>query len=170
MTKTSFKLAGLVLAMIFLTGIAAAQNKTILLVRHAEKDTSESVDQNDPPLTDAGRARAERLLAILKRYKVGTVYSTDFRRTRETAGPVARRRGLNVETYDAKKPDELIDRIMKSKTKRFLIVGHSNTVPGLANLLLKKKVFANLDDAEHGVIWLVRIKNGAVVKTQVLTY
>jgi hypothetical protein len=60
--------------------------------------------------------------------------------------------------------------MMKSKTKRFLVVGHSNTVPGLANLLAKKEVFKNLDDPEYGVIWIVRIRDGQIQKTEVIPY
>jgi len=60
--------------------------------------------------------------------------------------------------------------VMKSKTKRFLIAGHSNTVPGLANLLGKKELFKNLDDSEYGAIWIVRIEDGKVRKTEIIPY
>jgi hypothetical protein len=83
---------------------------------------------------------------------------------------MATRRKLKIEIYDPKKPADLIDAIMKSKTKRFLIVGHSNTIPGLANLLGKKEVFKNLDDSEYGAIYIVRIKDGQVRKTEVIPY
>jgi 2,3-bisphosphoglycerate-dependent phosphoglycerate mutase len=146
---------------------AAAQSKTIILVRHAEKADATS---QDPDLSDAGKQRAERLAKVVKKYKPGTVYSTDFKRTRDTAAPSAARRKLKVETYDPKKPNELVDAIMKSKTKRFLVVGHSNTIPGLANLLGKKEVFRNLDEPEFGVIWIVRIKDGQVRRTEVIPY
>jgi hypothetical protein len=83
---------------------------------------------------------------------------------------MAARRKLQIQTYDPRKPDDLVDAIMKSKTKRFMIVGHSNTVPGLANLIGKKELFKNLDDAEYGVIWIVRIKDGQVRRTEILPY
>ena len=59
---------------------------------------------------------------------------------------------------------------MKSKTKRFVISGHSNTIPGLANLIAKKEVFRNLIDSEYSVIWLVRVKDGKVTKIELLNY
>jgi 2,3-bisphosphoglycerate-dependent phosphoglycerate mutase len=146
------------------TGVA--QNKTIILVRHAEKvDASQ-----DPELSSEGKQRAERLAKVVKKYKPGAIYSTDFKRTRDTAGPMAARRKLQVQTYDPKNVSELHDAIMKSKTKRFMIVGHSNTVPGLANLFGKKELFKNLDDSEYGAIWIVRIKDGKVKKTEVIPY
>ncbi len=164
-----------VVALILLTSAlcassATAQNKTIILVRHAEKDVAESADKNDPVLTAEGRQRAERLAKVIKKYKPGGIYSTGFKRTRETAAPIAARRNLQVQTYDPKKPSELIDAVMKSNTKRFLVVGHSNTIPGLANLLGKKELFKNLDDSEHGVIWIIRIKDGQVRKTEIVPY
>ena len=155
-----------ILLSICLVGSTVAQKKTIILVRHAEKvDASQ-----DPDLSAEGKQRAERLAKIVKQYKPGAIYSTDFKRTRDTVGPVATRRHLQIQTYDAKKPDELVDAIMKSKTKRFLVAGHSNTIPGLANLLGKKELFKNLDDAEHGAIWIVRIEDGKVKKTEIIPY
>jgi len=160
----------LIIATVCLASSAAAQKKTIILVRHAEKDVSETADKNDPVLTEAGKQRAERLAKIVKKFKPGAIYSTDFKRTRETAAPIAAKRKLQVQTYDPRKSSELIDSILKSKTKRFLVVGHSNTIPGLANLLGKKELFKNLDDSEHGAIWVVRIKDGQVRKTEILPY
>jgi hypothetical protein len=83
---------------------------------------------------------------------------------------MAAKRKLKVEIYDAQKPADLVDAMMKSSTKRFLIVGHSNTIPGLANLLGKKEVFKNLDDSEYGAIYIVRMKDGQVRKTEVIPY
>lgn len=163
MVKSFFVI--LVLALCFIVP-AIAQNKTIILVRHAEKvDASQ-----DPELSAEGKQRAERLAKIIKKYKPGAVYSTDFKRTRDTVAPIAARQKLEIQKYDARKPAELIDAIMKSKTKRFLISGHSNTIPGLANLLGKKELFKNLDDAEYGAIWIVRIKDGQVRKTEIIPY
>jgi len=164
MIKSFFPVILIVLCFVSFT---VAQKKTIILVRHAEKTDATS---QDPDLSDAGKQRAVRLAKIIKKYKPGAIYSTDFKRTRETAAPIAARRKLKVEVYDPKKPAELIDSIIKSRTKRSLVVGHSNTVPGLANLLGKKEVFKNLDDTEYGVIWIVRMKDGQVKKTEIIPY
>lgn len=161
------KLLFAVLLTTFFVVSAPAQNKTIILVRHAEKVDSTG---QDPDLSEAGKQRSQRLVQAIKKYKPGAVYSTDYKRTRDTAAPMALRRKLQIQTYDARKPQELVDLIMKSKTKRSLVVGHSNTIPGLANLLGRKELFKNLDDSEYGVIWIVRIKDGQVRKTEVIPY
>ncbi len=149
---------------------AIAQKKTIILVRHAEKDISETADKNDPMLTTAGVQRSQRLVEIVKRYKPGAVYSTNLKRTQTTVEPIARHRKLEIKIYDPRKQNELIDEIMRSKTKRFVVSGHSNTIPGLANALGKKELFKNLDESEYGAIWIIRIKDGQVRKIEVLSY
>src|SRR5262245_34068932 len=59
----------------------------VILVRHAEKACTNSDD--DPPLSQAGKKRAEALAAALASAGVKRVITTDFRRTNETAGPLA---------------------------------------------------------------------------------
>ena len=140
---------------------------TILLVRHAEKVDSTG---NDPELTTQGKERAERLVKRIGRYRPGAFYSTNYKRTRDTLAPLAAKRKKEIKIYDPRKPQDLIDEIMKSGTKRFVVAGHSNTIPGLANLITKKELFKNLDDAEHSVIWLIRLKDGKVKKLELLEY
>lgn len=146
---------------------ALAQDKLIILVRHAEKADETS---QDPELSEEGKQRAERLIAAIGRYRPGAFYSTNFKRTRDTVTPLAAKRKKEVQIYDARKPDELFGQIISSKTKRFVVAGHSNTVPGLANLIMRKELFKNLDESEYTVIWLIRIKNGKVAKVELLDY
>ena len=146
---------------------AEAQNKTIILVRHAEKADATS---QDPELSAEGKQRAERLVKVAGKYKPGAFYSTNFKRTRDTLAPLAAKRKKTVAIYDARKPAELLDQITKSKIKRHIISGHSNTVPGLANFIAKKDVFKNLDESEYGVLWVIRMKNGQIVRTEVIPY
>ena len=159
-----------ILTILFISVSAAtviAQDKTIILVRHAEKADATS---QDPELSAEGKQRAERLVKAAGKYKPGAFYSTNFKRTRDTISPLAAKRQKQVETYDARNPSALVDSIMKSKFKRHIIAGHSNSIPGLANLIAKKDVFKNLDESEYGVIWVIRIKDGKVRKTEVIPY
>ncbi|MEW6361461.1 MAG: SixA phosphatase family protein [Pyrinomonadaceae bacterium] len=170
MIKNFYKLPA---AALFLMGLlcvvppAYGQKKLFILVRHAEKAEDAG---NDPELTTAGSERARRLAKIIGKYRPGAVYSTAFRRTRSTAAPAASLRRLQVQTYDAKKPEDLIRDLIGSKTKRFLIVGHSNTIPGLANLLTGKELFKNLEDDEYGTIFLIRYKDGKFSRLEILKY
>lgn len=157
----------LVLGILFFSGAIAAQDKLVILVRHAEKADATSPD---PDLSAAGKERAQRLLKAIGKYRPGAFYSTDFKRTRDTVTPLAAKRGKQVQLYDARKPQDLFDMILKSGTKRHVVSGHSNTIPGLVNLITKKDIFKNLDDSEYTVIWLIRIKDGKVTKVELLDY
>ena len=65
---------------------AAGQTRTIIVVRHAEKDT---IPHENPPLNAGGRERAQALAQALRAAKVTAIVSTDQRRTLETAAPLA---------------------------------------------------------------------------------
>ncbi len=150
---------------------ASAQvKKTIVLVRHVEKDDSSTADKVDPEISDIGRQRAQRLVQVLKKYKPREIYSTNFKRTRHTAGPIAASRKIDIQTYDAGKQNDLVAKIMASRSENVLVIGHSNSTPLLANLLIKKEVFKQVPDTEFGVIWVIEMKNGAAAKVEVFSY
>lgn len=155
----------------FAFGPAAAQstNKTIVLVRHAEKDASVA-NNPDPDLSPEGRGRARRLVEVLRKYKPHEIFSTDYKRTRQTVEPIAATRKKEIQTYDPSKQADLVAKIMASETDHYLIVGHSNTIPVLTNLLAKKELFRNLLETEYGVFWVIRLKKGLLTKVEVFPY
>ena len=118
------RIAGIVGALFFVAGAAAAQ-KAVFVVRHAEK-----ISKEDERLTEAGKARGQRLARMLADAGIAAVYSTDTERTRGTAGPLAEERRLPVTIYD--KPKALAERVRTEHGgDAILVVGHSNTVPKL---------------------------------------
>ena len=165
------KLAAAVLVLTAFAALVAGQDKTIILVRHAEKAVETDADMTgDPVLSSAGQERAKRLLKVVKKYKPHEIFATSYKRVQLTVEPIARYRKKAVQTYDPKDQAALVDRIMKSKTEHYLIAGHSNTIPTLANLLMKKEVFKNLSDSEYGVIWVVKIRRGQLKRVEVYEY
>lgn len=107
---------------------------TFVLVRHAEKAAD---DPRDPSLTPTGEARAQRLARSLKGEDVRAVYATPFLRSQSTAAPTARTHGLEVITYDAATPpSDFAARLRREHpTGTVLVVGHSNTIPSVAQAL-----------------------------------
>ena len=96
----------------------------VFLVRHAEK-----VDAGkDPELSKEGKKRTEDLAEILRSANIDHVHSTDYIRTRDTATPLAKANGVEVEKYN---PDDLdgFAEDLKKAGGRHLVVGHSNTTP-----------------------------------------
>ena len=165
-------LLGVGILLLISIGSAAGQDRTIVLVRHVEKDSSPTADKTDPELSEEGRQRAERLAKLVKRYKPHEIFSTPFKRTKGTVEPIAKRRKKEIQIYDPAKPADLVQKIMdpSSKTVHYLIVGHSNTIPALANLIAKKEIFRPLLETEFGVIWVMKIKNGVLTQIEVNPY
>src|SRR4051812_14602306 len=71
-----------------LTVAPAYSAVTVFLTRHAER-AGEMGD--DPTLTPAGRDRAELLARMLADAGVRQIFVTEFKRTQETAAPLARK-------------------------------------------------------------------------------
>lgn len=72
----------------------------VLLIRHAQTDAvGEWLPGRsaDVPLNPVGRAQADRLRARLSAIDLSAIYSSPLQRAVETAGPLARERGLRVE-------------------------------------------------------------------------
>ena len=111
--------------------IADAQ-EAVFVVRHAERaDTSE-----DSLLSPAGQARAARLAVILKDAGITQIFTTDLRRTIQTAGPIAAALMLTPIELPLNNLDELLAKLRSTTPRdRVLVVGHSNTVPEIVRRL-----------------------------------
>jgi phosphohistidine phosphatase SixA len=136
---------------------AAGHAVVVFLVRHAEKADDGS---RDPSLTAAGRARASLLARMIGEAGLTAVFSTDFRRTRETAAPSAAAAGVDVTLYDPRKPAGLTARL-RSTPGRYLVIGHSNTVPELVHALGGDPGKA-MGEAEYDRLYVVVIEGGEV--------
>lgn len=133
---------------------------TFILVRHAEKENG-----SNPELTGEGTARAARLRERLKDRKIAAVYSTATNRTMATARPTAERAKLKITDYDPGNPTTFArELISRHRGQTVLIVGHSNTVPDLANALSGKKQLSDFDESDYGNFITVTI-NGKGEKT-----
>ena len=116
----------------------AAAQQTIFLVRHAERaDRTPRASPTmvaDPDLSDAGRRRAESLAAAFKDAHIVAIYATEFKRTQQTAAPVAKALGLTVKIVPSKSTADLTKQV-KAIKGNVLVVGHSNTVPDVIKAL-----------------------------------
>ncbi len=132
---------------------------TMIFVRHAER-AGPSAD--DPGLTPAGQRRAAELVRQLVDADVvagiDAIYSTPYRRTRETAQPVADALGLPINIYDPSDNEAVLETILKNhKGKIILVVAHSNTLPTLiADLGASKKV-PPIAETEYDNIYIISI-------------
>lgn len=133
-------------------------SQTFYVVRHAEKATAAANMSSDVPLTDAGRQRAQRLKDLMKDKKIGLIYSTNTIRTRTTAEPTANEFLININTYGPR-PDSAFIKLLKSQKKNTLVVGHSNTVDDIVNMLCgEKKVPGDLDESIYDNLFVIKKK------------
>jgi broad specificity phosphatase PhoE len=115
----------------------------LYLFRHAEKAS----DGSDPDLTDYGRARAAFIADWSDGKDIEAVWSSDYRRTRNTAMPLADRLGLETNIYDPRSQAALVEKLTAAKVNA-VVVGHSNTIPELASMLCECEV-APMEDTDY---------------------
>jgi broad specificity phosphatase PhoE len=133
---------------------------TMIFVRHAER-AGPSAD--DPGLTPAGQRRAAELARQLIDADVvagvDAIYSTPFRRTKETAQPIAEALDLPVNIYNPSDDNEaVVDKMVKDhKGKIILVVGHSNTLPTLIAALGASKKVPAIAEMEYDNIYIISI-------------
>ncbi len=147
---------------------AASAPLAFIVVRHAEKATD---DPQDPSLSPAGLARADGLAERLRDVPLAAVYATEFRRTRQTAQPAASANGLPVDAYFARGPADEVAAQWKQRHRAgtVLVVGHSNTVPGLVAALCGCTA-APMDDTEYDRLSIVRIDSDGRATLEVQRY
>jgi broad specificity phosphatase PhoE len=109
--------------------------QAILLVRHAEK-AANSMKDKDTPLSQAGEERARLLARMLKDSGITAIYATDTVRTHATAQPLANALHLSIKNLEQHDPEGAVRRLKKENPNDVvLIVGHSDTLPGLLQAL-----------------------------------
>lgn len=125
-------------------------NTTVVLVRHAEK----LPDGQDPGLSGEGRARAERLAQMLGRAGLDAIYVSEAKRTQETAAPLAAATGVEPQPVPAEQGGSLLRRLKwRHRSDVVLVVGHSNTLPVVADGL--GAPIGLVDESDYSGLWVI---------------
>ncbi len=145
---------------------------TVIFVRHAEKM---AIPEDDPGLSPAGERRVAELTRQLVDADVvagiDAVYSTPFRRTEETARPIAEALGLPLNTYDPADTEAIMEHVVREhKGKIILVVGHSNTLPALIGNMGASKKVPEIAENEYDNLYIVSIPWFGKTKTIRLRY
>ncbi|MEM9173339.1 MAG: phosphoglycerate mutase family protein [Pseudomonadota bacterium] len=145
---------------------------TLIFVRHAEKAAAPA---QNPGLSDDGQRRALALKHMLSDLDVvagvDEIYVTQYRRTGETAAPLASVSGIEPRAWDASDTAGEVNRIlMAHKGKIVLIVGHSNTIAPMIAELGGSKKLPPIAEAEYDNLYIVTIPWFGKVKTLRLKY
>jgi len=153
-----FGISGTLVAVILLAGVSAAAQQTVFVVRHAERADGGgagmgSMGSTDPELSDAGKVRAQALASALKDAGIKSIYVTEFKRTQQTAAPLAAALGIQATVVPANDLAVLIEKL-KAGSGNALVVGHSNTVPDVIKQLGVSEP-VNLADTDYDHLFVV---------------
>lgn len=149
------------LAVLVCLGLTACSTTTVYIVRHAEK-VSEA-DTTD--LTPAGYVRAAALADRLGSASIDSIFTTPYRRTRQTAQPLAKRLGVSLTDYPAKPIDAIVNRVARISGKQVLVVGHSNTILEIAKGLGAQPTMTRIESGDFDNLFRVDLKRGLFGKS-----
>jgi broad specificity phosphatase PhoE len=134
---------------------------TFYFARHAEKQNGA-----DPELTATGNKRAAEWVNYFFVKNVDHVLSSDTKRTRATAAPLARAQKVETEIYDVSSVTgkSLLEQY---RGKTVVLYGHSNTIHNYVNDLQSDTTYAELDESDFDTFFIVRIdENGNTSATK----
>ncbi len=157
-TGLRWRAGALLAACLLLPAHLAAQATTVILVRHAEK----AAPDGDPPLSAPGQARAAALGMALADVPLGVIVTSEYRRTIETAAPLATARGIVPVVVAARGgPDSnaaAVARALRAAPagSAALVVGHSNTLGPIIAALGGPRV-AELCDGEYATLFVLEL-------------
>lgn len=164
MIKQLLSLSALFCLLTACAGTPPEPDASYYLVRHAEK----VLDVKDPPLTEAGEKRARDLAVRLEAVDLNAIYSSDYKRTLQTAEPTAAQQGLGIQTYDPRNLSEIRDLLIE-KDGHYLIVGHSNTTPPLAGLFGVDPGEPIIEATEYNRLYVIT-RTGETLTGRIETY
>ncbi len=148
--------------LIYSLNIQAQENEvtTYYFIRHAEKVRKHKSDKN-PKLKKKGNKRAKNWSIVFDNIPFDIIYSTNYKRTIQTATPTAESKDLEVQFYN---PRELYNSKFKEdkKGKTVLIVGHSNTTPQFVNKVLGSKKYVDIEDNNNSNLYVLTISNNSI--------
>ena len=124
----------LLCAVLFKSHYVFSAPEKIYLFRHSEK-----LAGKDPELTQQGNKRAQHLVSLFKQYDRVHVFSSNYKRTLQTAAPLAAHFDSQIQIYNARDLVDLKNQIVLLEGV-VAVIGHSNTTPDLAVLLSNEEV------------------------------
>lgn len=134
----------------------------IYFLRHAEKAYDGS---DDPHLSKEGFAHAEYWRKFFKHINFDRIYTTKFHRNVETAEIVANGANDKIKIYSALTFD-IVQHLPKFKGEIVLIVGHSNTIPGMVNRVVGRNQYEPMSLDDYASFFQITIDSNSLVTSQ----
>lgn len=146
---------------------AALAQRLVFVVRHAERaDASSSTASTmgaDPLLSALGEARAAKLASMLADSGIKAIFCTEYKRTQDTAKPLAAKLGLTVQSSPASDTAGVVAKIKAGHAGDIvLVVGHSNTVPAILKAFGGPDV--TIGDNEYDNLFIIVPASGTMTR------
>lgn len=123
----------------------------LYFVRHAEKRNNTDTTSLSP----LGQERAKALSELLIKASIDSIYATKYIRTQQTAQPLAHAIHKPIIIYNLDSLSEFSQKLVNQKGKNILVIGHSNTVPRMIQLLTGERV--EIQDNDFDNLFIVSI-------------
>lgn len=133
--------------------LPASCQVTVIFTRHAEKGPT---PPKNPPLTEAGKKRAETLASMLADSGVDAIYVTELQRTQLTAAPLAARVHRKPIVLPAHDIAALVKAIHARQSGVVVVVGHSDTLPEIISALGGPKV--EISDSQYDNLFVLTVE------------
>jgi broad specificity phosphatase PhoE len=145
------KVLALFLVFFVSASIVSAQ-PVVVIVRHAEKAAKGG---NDPDLSSAGRTRADALARILKDSRITTIFTSEFKRTQQTAAPTVTSAHVPPTVVAAKDTAALVAKLHQLNGNA-LVVAHGDTIPNIIKALGVNSTI-NIPDVDYSELLIVTL-------------
>lgn len=146
---------GIVLVCLLIAAVLGAQDTTVVLLRHAER---QSLFDGDALLSEAGLRRAQALVPQLQAFRPATLYTSDLRRTQQTLAPTAVKLGLVPIVRPKDGSEALAAELLRDQRGRTAVVcWHHDLMKKVARGLGVKGPVPYWSLATYDRLWIVRI-------------
>ncbi len=146
---------------------------TAYLVRHAKAGDRADWEGDDRlrPLSRAGKAQAEALVAILKDVAIAAIHSSPYLRCVQTVEPLARHLGLSVEPETALGEgaggESIVQLIRRFPGRNVVFCSHGDVVEEYLQQLIAEGVISRARaSAEKGSTWVLEEEQARAVRAR----
>jgi broad specificity phosphatase PhoE len=144
----------------------AAQDTTVVLLRHAER---QSLLEADSPLAEAGLQRAQALVPLLEGFHPRVLYVSDLQRTQQTLAPTAAKLGLKPLVRPKGGSEALAAEILREhRGQTILVCWHHDLMKKLVRGLGVQTPIPYWPFDAYDNLWIVHVpaQGGATLETR----
>lgn len=161
-------LTAIVLWLVVSVSAGAQDNGVLFLIRHAERDASGG---DAGLLNQTGEQRAQCLARTLDRAGITQIYTTEIKRTQQTAAPLAEELHLQPKIVAHDNVNELVKDLKAAGNAKVLVVAHADTLPKIiAQLGAGSLPESRSNEQNYDYLVIIRMRDGKPQSLSVVRY